>query len=126
MPSQRWLLCSERGPSSGGGGSGGGGGGGGNSGGGSGATAGDEFAPVIIAFMESRGGSASTSDIMDHFKAKVGKDQSTAFSVSLSRVSKFDKVAKVRRLGSSCGTRKIFFFIRFAAQVWKLKGSTEQ
>mmetsp|Transcript_13871 Transcript_13871/g.23914 ORF Transcript_13871/g.23914 Transcript_13871/m.23914 type:complete len:370 (-) Transcript_13871:18-1127(-) len=58
----------------------------------------DEFADIIIEFLTSCGGSATTADIMNHFKSRVGKDQSTAFSLSLSRVSKFDKVSKQWKL----------------------------
>jgi hypothetical protein len=50
---------------------------------------------VIISFLQARGGKSSTQEIMDHFKNKVGKDQSTVFSVALSRVSKFDKDNKL-------------------------------
>ena len=53
-----------------------------------------EFADIIVDFLQSRNGRATTHDIMSHFKSQIGKEESTAFSVSLSKVSKFNKDEK--------------------------------
>jgi hypothetical protein len=59
------------------------------------AAGGEDFQGVIIEFLLSRGGKSSTQEIMDYFKSRVSKDQSTAFSMALSQVSKFDKELRV-------------------------------
>jgi len=53
-----------------------------------------EFADIIVEFLQTRDGRATTHDIMSHFKSQIGKEESTAFSVSLSKVSKFNKDEK--------------------------------